>query len=250
MVHGTGFHGFIWQPIAHGLAADHQVIAIDQRGHGDSVKPASGYHWDVFGEDLFHILTELQWSDVTAVGHSGGATAIALCVANHPGIIRRAVLIDPILIPTFEAGITMENPMAQRARKRRMVWASRTSMLHSYRSREPFKSWREDVLWAYIEEGTRARPDGHIELKCPGPIEAQIFDQAPRSDGFAVLPRVDIPVLMLRGESSGAFPEASAERALDLLPRAELQTVRGTSHFLPMERPDAIEDAVRAFMVP
>lgn len=248
MVHGTGFHGYVWKPIAQGLAADHRVIAIDQRGHGDSVKPPSGYHWDVFGDDLFHILTHLRWSDVTAVGHSGGATAIVLCAAYHPGVIRRAVLIDPILIPSFAEGIAMENPMAQRARKRRMVWASRTSMFHSYRSREPFKTWREDVLWAYIEEGTRARPDGHIELKCPGTIEAQIFDNAPRSDGFAALPRVDIPVLIIRGESSPAFPEANAERAVSLLPHVELQTMSGTSHFVPMERPDAIEDLVRSFM--
>jgi pimeloyl-ACP methyl ester carboxylesterase len=248
LVHGTGFHGYVWKPVAHILSADGKVLAFDQRGHGDSAKPEQGYAWEGFAEDLHQFLTLLDLAEVTAVGHSAGATAIALCAACHPGRIRRAVLVDPILFPHVPDAQLIDNPMAHRARKRRMVWESRTSMFHSYRVREPFKTWREDVLWAYIEEGTIVRPDGHIELKCPATIEAQVFEHAVRLDSFGVLPQVNIPVLLMRGESSEAFPEASATRALSLLPRAQLKTVARASHFVPMERPEAVARAVRKFM--
>jgi pimeloyl-ACP methyl ester carboxylesterase len=250
LVHATGFHGYVWKPIAQGLSRDHHVFALDQRGHGDSFKPDVGYAWEVFGKDLFHFLTALRRRDIVAIGHSAGATAIALCAAAHPGLLRCAVLIDPILFPRSPAGQELENQLAHRAQKRRMVWESRNSMFHSYRTRPPFNTWREDVLWAYIEEGTALRPDGHIELKCPGAIEAQIYEHAPKLDGFAVLPRVDIPILLIRGESSAAFPEASATRALSLLPHCRLKTMAKTTHFVPMERPDAVERTVRRFMSP
>jgi len=248
LVHATGFHGYVWKPIAQGLSRDGRVFALDQRGHGDSIKPERGYAWEVFADDLFHFLTQLHLTDVVAVGHSAGATAIAVCAATHPGLIHRAVLIDPIIVPRMPDGDLAENPMAHRARKRRMVWESRTSMFHSYRTREPFKTWREEVLWAYIEEGTVLRPDGHIELKCPGNIEAQIYDNAPKLDGFRVLPRVNIPVLLLRGESSLSFPESSAALAVSLLPQGKLKTIANTTHFVPMERPDAVERAIRKFL--
>ena len=92
------------------------------------------------------------------------------------------------------------------------------------------------------------RADGHVELKCPGTIEAQIFEMGARLDGFSNLDHVTIPVLILRGESSVAFPESSASHALSLLPHGQLQTVANTTHFVPMERPDAVVQAVRRFL--
>ncbi len=248
LVHGTGFHGYVWKPIAQALSNDYQVFAIDQRGHGDSPKPETGYAWSLFADDLYQFLTALHLTNVAAVGHSGGATTIALCAAAHPGLIGRAVLIDPILVPRFVDGQTFENPMAQRARKRRMLWESRTSMFHSYRMRPPFNTWREDVLWAYIEEGTALHSDGRVELKCPGAIEAQVFENAPNSKGFDVLPHVDVPVLVVRGESTDVFPEASAALAVSLLPQARLKTIARSTHFVPMERPEAVERAIRKFV--
>jgi pimeloyl-ACP methyl ester carboxylesterase len=249
LVHGTGFHGYVWQPVARALSRTHRVFALDQRGHGDSPKPRLGYTWTVFGNDLHKFLSALSLTSVAAVGHSAGATAIAFCAAAHPGLIRRAVLIDPILFAGSEA-YGGENPLAHRARKRRMVWESRPSMFHSYRARPPFNTWREDVLWAYLEEGTVVRPDGQVELKCPGVIEAQIFEHAPKSDGFGVLPKLTLPVLLLRGESSEAFGESSAAQALSLLPHGQLKTIARTTHFIPMERPDAVERAIRTFLSP
>src|SRR5262245_20701499 len=60
LVHGTGFHGYVWKPIAEALSRDYRVLAYDQRGHGDSYKPDGGYRWEVFGDDLFDVLEPLQ----------------------------------------------------------------------------------------------------------------------------------------------------------------------------------------------
>lgn len=247
LMHATGFHGYVWKPIAQGLSRDGEILALDQRGHGDSVKPPHGYGWDAFAEDLWQFLSALGLRDVDVVGHSAGATAIAVCAARHPGSIRRAVLIDPILVPASPNGELRDSPLAHRARKRRMVWESRTSMFHSFRTRPPFNTWREDVLWAYIEEGTVLHPDGHVELKCPGEIEAQVYENAASVDVFALLPQVSIPVLLLRGETSDAFPEGHAEYTLSLLPQARMKAIARTTHFVPMERPEPVERAVRKF---
>jgi pimeloyl-ACP methyl ester carboxylesterase len=71
---------------------------------------------------------------------------------------------------------------------------------------------------------------------------------APKLDGFGMLSQIDIPVLLLRGAASDTFSEASAATALSLLPYGQLQTIADTTHFVPMEQPDAVERAVRTFI--
>ena len=47
LVHGLASNAMLWQGAATALAArGHRVIAIDQRGHGLSSKPESGYDID------------------------------------------------------------------------------------------------------------------------------------------------------------------------------------------------------------
>jgi len=246
LVHATGFHALVWKPIALALSYDSRVIAVDQRGHGDSPKPATGYSWEVFGQDLSTFLKALDLSGVVAVGHSAGATAIALSAAADPQLFQRIILIDPVLYP--RAGTEQGSPLAQRARKRRMVWESRTAMFNSYKARDPFRTWREDVLWAYIEEGTTLQPDGQVTLKCPAEIEAQVYEMAPRLDGFSVLAQLALPVLLIRGEHSDTFSEGAAEKAMSILNQGKLKTIAATTHFVPMERPEAVERAIRKFM--
>jgi pimeloyl-ACP methyl ester carboxylesterase len=78
-LHATGFHSWLWLPYARRFAGAYRVLAVDQRGHGASDKPPTGYRWEVFGRDFAAFLDALDLDAVRAVGHSKGATAIAPC---------------------------------------------------------------------------------------------------------------------------------------------------------------------------
>ena len=58
-LHATGFHAWVWAPYAEHFRATHRVLALDQRGHGESDKPPSGYRWEEFGADLMRFLDAL-----------------------------------------------------------------------------------------------------------------------------------------------------------------------------------------------
>src|SRR5207247_11446485 len=97
-LHAPGFHAWLWLPYARRFAASHHVLALDQRGHGESDKPPTGYRWEAFGADLKGFLDVLGLDGVCAVGHSKGATAIAASAAAGPRRPARAVLIEPVLV--------------------------------------------------------------------------------------------------------------------------------------------------------
>lgn len=248
--HATGFCGAVWAPFVAAFRDRYRVITLDQRGHGDSDKPKDAYAWRFFVEDLAAVIDALELRDVIAVGHSKGGAAVAGVAADFPGRIGRAVLIDPVLIASRDesAPPPVQNPLAEGARRRRMVWANRAQLKESYARRMPFRSWRDDVLDAYLEHGTFIRPDGQVELKCPGEIEARVYEGAVFSGSLGNLSRIDVPVLLIAGGDSATLPPEAARQAASRLRHVRLEILPGVGHFVPMEAPDLVIELIDDFV--
>jgi pimeloyl-ACP methyl ester carboxylesterase len=251
-LHPTGFLGAIWKPVIdrlRGLGFEGAIWTFDQRGHGLSSKPDTGYHWSSFEQDAASALDQLNIIGALAVGHSAGATTLAGVAAQYPDRIRRLVMIDPILFDAAMAklvGAQGEHPMAARTRTRRLVWGSREELYASYRDRQPYAAWTEEALQAYVDFGTFDRPDGEIELLCPGRLEAQVYEGVGSVDGFERVARVEIPLLMVRGEKTDSFPKSSVDRAVAAMRNGRFVEMEGCGHFMPMEQPDRIAELIVA----
>jgi pimeloyl-ACP methyl ester carboxylesterase len=252
LVHATGFLAALWLPVAERLAERRRVVALDQRGHGESAPSPDGYAFPSFADDLQALIEHLGLVSPAAAGHSSGGTTIAVHAARHPGVLSRAVLIEPILPRpdwfTRPPDGRTPNSLADGARKRRAVWASRDEALASYRTRPAFSTWRQDVLRLYVDEGLRDRPDGQVELKCPPEVEAQFFEAVARDNFWPALPALSCPTLLLWGGESHLHGRGLAQSAQEALPDARTVVVSDASHFLPQERPDEVARLIENFL--
>ncbi len=70
-----------------------RVIAIDNRGHGESQKfhDPEAYGAPVMAEDAKNLLDHLEIERADVMGYSMGARISAFLTLNHPGRVRRAV---------------------------------------------------------------------------------------------------------------------------------------------------------------
>jgi pimeloyl-ACP methyl ester carboxylesterase len=249
--HPTGFLGAVWKPLLvrlRRLGVTSRLVTYDQRGHGLSSKPDDQYAWERFIEDTIGVMRALGVQGVVAIGHSAGATTLAGVAAADPTLVSRLVMVDPVLIHPELSQLMkeVENPMAARVKTRRIVWPSRDELFRSYRHREPYSTWCDEALRVYVDEGTFERPDGEIELLCPARVEAQVYAGAADFDAFEKLRRVKAPLLLMRGEHSTTFDAHRARLAMETAPQGRLVTVSGTSHFIPMERPEEVARLVVA----
>lgn len=73
--------------------AGHRVIAIDNRGHGESTKfyNPDDYGAPVMAEDAFHLIEHLGLEQVDVMGYSMGARISAFLTLNHPEKVRRVI---------------------------------------------------------------------------------------------------------------------------------------------------------------
>ena len=239
LMHCTGTHGRIWDPLVPALRERFRVIAPDTRGHGDSEKPedSKAYRWPISGDDLLAVIKALGLEDpVKAAGHSAGASHLCYAAWKRPETFRRVVLMDPIIGPTrFFGG---PNPLAEISRRRKKMLPSLAAARARFSSKPPMNRWDPRVLDTYLRHGFTEGPDGSITLKCPGHIEAQIYEGSGACDVFEQLPDLPLDVLLITGEGSDVRHLAELQREKYQQVRFEL--LEDTGHFIPQEKPDEI----------
>jgi pimeloyl-ACP methyl ester carboxylesterase len=92
-----GLHGHLlwwnWYQVAD-LAQYYRVVTVDQRGHGRSYKPATGYSIETMAEDVYQLVRQLGVDKVHIGGASmGGMVSLQFALA-HPELVRSVVLVD------------------------------------------------------------------------------------------------------------------------------------------------------------
>ena len=98
MLHGLASNARIWDLLAPILAKNFSVIAVDQRGHGKSDRPDTGYDFDTVTNDVVGFINALKLKHPIVVGHSWGGS-VALCLATQrPDLISGLCFVDGGLI--------------------------------------------------------------------------------------------------------------------------------------------------------
>lgn len=243
MCHATGFCARYWDPIAELLVDRFRCVAIDLRGHGDSVLPEGvSLAWQGMAQDMLAVIDALDLgSDLLGVGHSMGGATIIRGELTRPGTVAKAWLFEPILPPPDGfpgSGKGHESPLVASALKRREVFASRDEAFDRYASRPPFSLCDPAALRAYVNGGFRDLPDGTVMLKCRGAVEADVFRNS-LHDGFERLPEVQTQTwVAASGDADG--PAMLAPMAVERMPNASLVEYPDLTHFGPMQEPARI----------
>jgi pimeloyl-ACP methyl ester carboxylesterase len=247
--HANGFNGRTYRSILAPLAGSLRILAVDMRGHGASTLPADpATHggWNAFRDDLLALLEAEADGPVVLAGHSMGGTSSLLAAAEAPERVKALALFDPVIFPrgaTHDAA--SDNPLADGAQRRRATFPSKAAVVEGYTGRGAFRTWRPEQLGDYVEAGFRETETGEVTLTCAPAWEASNF-RTHNYDPWAAFRAARCPIRILRAEvgSTARLDEGLAE--LEATGRVRVDLIPGTSHFLPMERPDLVRETLLA----
>jgi pimeloyl-ACP methyl ester carboxylesterase len=252
--HANGFCGAMWGLVAEALQPHFRVVAMDARGHGDSSRPREegAYDWNRFPEDILGVARVLAPEAPGArvalgLGHSFGGTSMLAAAAGAPGLFGRIVAVDPVIVPPSALAAPSERrpSLAEGARRRRGLFASRAEARSKWKGRDFFARWDARALDLYVEEGLRDRADGKVELKCAPEVEAAIFEATGVFDIFEKVASLSAPALLLWA-ARGSFSRSVYESLVERMPHGRVETV-DAGHLVPMEQPRLVSDAVLRF---
>jgi pimeloyl-ACP methyl ester carboxylesterase len=244
LAHATGFCKEVWRPVIAEIDAKSPVGSItsfDQRAHGDSEAPPHPFSWDDLAQDALAVVSDVD-GPIIGVGHSSGAALLALAEQAQPGRFAGLILIEPIIFPPPHRRFD-ESPLASATLRRRYRFRTPADARLNYEGKGPFARWRPEALDAYLEGGLRREGDVFV-LKCDPADEAEFYKTGATHRAWEGLGELKPPIALLAGADSDTHPQTFLDALAEQMPDPDVVVVEGATHFLPMERPDVVADAV------
>lgn len=247
LLHGMADHALVWSSLGDYLSSNYQVIAPDLRGHGESGKPATGYHFQDYIGDLRALMNHLGWTQAHILGHSWSAKIAAIWATQQPEVFKSLILVDPFFIDKMPSWIRITFPILYQV----LPFLKITRSFDSYQSIEAiarqlkqYKGWsnlQQEVFKNAIEQ----KADGSWSSKFTLSARGEIFEDVM---GFAGLTKtLDIPSLLIlpqQGLNRTAWQIQSYKKYLTSL---EIKKIPG-NHWAFLGEPETFNQAVAEFL--
>ena len=244
LLHGYTGHARSWDAFAEAMAGDYRVLALDQRGHGQSDwAPPDEYGTLQMVDDLKAFVAALGLEQYVLLGLSmGGITAISYA-GQQPAELARLVIVDigPETIRRGSERIvsnqgrpdvfdTFDDMFAQaRADNDRPPEAHHRDRVRNNAMRTDAGGWTYRYDRA-LRDVSNIRPRPSVE------------------EGWTSVANIDVPTLLIRGEHSDILDSNVAERMLGEISDCAFVEVEDSGHAVPLDRPDAFLNAVKTFL--
>jgi pimeloyl-ACP methyl ester carboxylesterase len=214
-----------------------RLIALDQRAHGASAAPDTGYEPATLAADAAALAERLGLERVVVAGHSWGATIALQLAADRPDLVAGLAVIDGPVRPWSETGLTweeaekfMQPPLPLYLNLAEAVAEKRATLK---------SAWGDDLV-DFVRAGLVEDESG-LRLPLTAAIRLEIL-RAMYHQTYGVLwPQVRCPVLLALaagGQESmfSDFKKRSAALIAEQVPATVVHWYQ-TGHDIPIERP-------------
>ena len=246
LIHGWPLSGASWADQVPALTgAGHRVVTYDRRGFGESDKPEKGYDYDTFADDLKELLDELDLRDVSLVGFSMGGGEVARYIGRH-GTDRVHSVVFASAVPPFllksedhpDGGLDQDTVEGMQADLRKdpagFFDTFATGFFSAGDDLKVTEAQRQEAL------ALAAQADPEAAAQC---IAAWVEDF--RDD----LAKVDVPTLVIHGDSDGTVPfEVSGSKTHAAVAGSELHVVKDGPHGINVSHKDEFNTALLTFL--
>ena len=228
-LHGVGSDKTVWHPQLDHFGRERRAIAFDDPGYGDSDPAPQGTTRDDYAAAILSAMSELGVSRAHICGLSlGGVIAIAL---HHAAPERCASLILADSFARHPDGQAIYDRSIAASDDMRAMAEGRADVLLAQPA-DP--SVRNEV----VETMARIVPAAFRT----GAEAVWLADQAGRAA------QISVPTLVICGAEDKVTPPALSHELVQLIPGARYEQIERAGHLTNLERPDAFNALVEAFI--
>jgi len=241
LLHGMAIHARSWDHNLRAWRDRFHVVALDQRGHGESDRPSPEadhpYSTEAFASDVLAVADALGWRRFSVVGQSMGGNNGMYLAAEFPERIERLVISD------MEPRFRLELMAFMREADRLPEYDSADLYIAEQAKRSPHAAPK--LLRQRAEHSLTRLPNGRLTPKydLQAPKRWKPLDLWPR------LQDIGCPTLLVRGAESPVLSQEVAERMVQEIPDCRLVVVPNAGHSIGADNPPVYEAAIRDFLL-
>ena len=237
----------LFEKVVPELSKHFTVYALDYPGHGYSDIPKTRYDAALFAATVEGFVEQLDLRDVALAGVSIGGAIALIIAARHNPRVARVVAINPYdyakgrgmarsssfgWIVTYASLVPIIGETVMRLRNFLIIKAILRGGVVEARSIPP------TLLKEMYVAGNRL---GHYRAFLSLLRNAESWEIATKDYGH-----INVPVLLVWGDKDWARP-SEREHDRNLIPGAQMETVKGGGHFLALDRPQELRDLIVRF---
>lgn len=242
LLHGNSANAWWWEWVAREMPHKFRVLAIDQRGHGDSewVKPPAYKPYD-YAADLARFIEEvLPGEKPIVVGHSMGGLGTLAFASRYPERARAAVVIDSAVTSSRRRDHYLRRLKALPT----VIYPDFETAKARFRLMPNEGGIPDDRLRAIAEKSLAPAERGGYTLK---------FDRESffGGDGLHVMEAIRdlrVTTMLIRAEHSRIMTQESAEAASASNPHTRLVVIPGAHHHVLLEKPRELAEIIAEFV--
>ncbi len=247
LIHGYPLSGASWEKQVPALLdAGYRVITYDRRGFGKSSQPTQGYNYDTFAADLQKLISHLKLQDITLVGFSMGGGEIARYFGKYGsnGVSKAVIIggVPPFLLKTDDNPEGVDGTVFDGIKKAvaRDRYAFFTEFFKNFFNTDQLLGKRVSDEVIRASWNLAAGASATASLAC-----VSTWHEDFRQD----LQRVEVPTLVIHGDSDRIVPLASAgQRTATLVKGARLVVVKGGPHCITWTHADEVTSELLSFL--
>jgi pimeloyl-ACP methyl ester carboxylesterase/tetratricopeptide (TPR) repeat protein len=232
MLHGYTDSWFSFSQVLPLLDGKYRIFVLDQRGHGDSERPAVGYAMSQFATDVLAFMDAQGLKQATIVGHSMGSFVAQRVAEMAPQRVTRLVLIG--------SGSTIRNDAV-------LGLQQSVNALTDPVSAQFVREFQESTVSRPVPTDFMNRLVAE-SLKLPARVWREVMDGMLAKETSVQLSNIKTPTLILWGEHETIFNRAEQELLIAGIKNAELKVYEATGHSPHWEWPDRTAQDLETFM--
>jgi len=244
LLHGFMADAHVWDDFALNFRSHYHLIALDQRGHGESQWSTDmAYTMDDHFSDIAHFIETLDLNDLILIGHSMGGRNALFYTAYSTRKVKRLILVD---------SRPDDNPQASKALRHLLVnfplqADSLKEVVQAIQSLYPYLS--KEICYHIVNHGYKNVHEGNYTPK----YDIRMSQHSEHT-GYATeelwpfMSNVTCPVLIIRGKESHFLSREVAHQMCRVLPHSESVEIPKSSHMPVQENPIATTKVIADFL--
>lgn len=231
LLHGNKSNARVWDFVVEASGLPNRLIAPDQRGHGRSDAPPTGYAIADLVADAWAFIEQLDIERVFVVGTATGGYLALTMADQRPDAVAGIAVVD--------SGIWID-PKTNFAPRKRIyddLAAGRDALDRS-------GGWDDAAKDHYALHSFKTLDGGRVEYRH--------FEQTETAESRAAFDvaalQVTCPLLAVRGAHSDITSAESLARLKTHFPQTVLAMVADSGHHVPLDKPAGLASVLDRFM--
>ena len=242
LLHGNSANAWWWELVAGAIAPEYRLLALDQRGHGDSewARPVA-YSPANYVSDIERFVQHIAPNEdkPVVVGHSMGGLNVLAFARRHPDSVRGAMAID--------VAVTSSHGRDRYLRRLKglpmVTYPDLATAKARFRLMPNEGGIPDDVLHEIAEKSLARTDEGRWTLK----FDRESFLGGDGLEVSETIKEIRIPTMLVRAEHSRIMTAEAAEHARASNPQAQLVTIANAHHHVILEKPTEVARVIEEF---